>query len=91
MTSERMTKAEQMTLLMSLQRKMAEMKQRNEEVTRKNEEEILALKRENEEMKRKFFEGDRLLYRPISSVGRSPPLPTQKQLRRPRTRSSLKR
>jgi len=35
---------------------MAEIKRRNEEITQKNEEEILALPKENEEMKRKFVE-----------------------------------
>jgi len=40
MVSKRMSEAEQMTLLMSLQRKMAEMNRRKEEITRKNEDEI---------------------------------------------------
>jgi len=57
MASKRMSEAEQMTLFMSLQREMVEMKRRNEEITRKNEEEILALRKENEEMKMKFVEG----------------------------------
>jgi len=52
MASERMTEAEQMTLLMFLQRGRAEMKRRNEEITKKNEDEILALRKENEEMKK---------------------------------------
>jgi len=39
MTSERMIEADQLTLLMSLQKGMTKMKRRNEEVTRKNEEE----------------------------------------------------
>ena len=33
------------------------MKRRNEETKRKNEDEILALRKENEEIKRKFMEG----------------------------------
>jgi len=45
--NERMSDAEQMTLLMSLYREMAEMK-------RKNEEKIFALRKESEEMKRKL-------------------------------------
>jgi len=57
MMNERMSDAEQMELLMSLQKEMVEMKRRNEETKRKNEDEILALRRENEEMKRKFVEG----------------------------------
>jgi len=47
MTNERMSEAEQMTLLMSLQREMTEMK-------KMNEEDILALRRENEEIKKKL-------------------------------------
>ena len=56
MTSERMIEADQLTLLMSLQKGMTKMKRRNEEVTRKNEEEIQALQRENEDMKKKLVE-----------------------------------
>ena len=56
MVSTRSMASEKMTLLMSLQREMVEMKRRNEEITRKNEDEILALQKENEEMKRKFVE-----------------------------------
>jgi len=35
---------------------MAELRKRNEEVSRKNEQEIQALRRENEDMKRKLIE-----------------------------------
>jgi len=52
--SERMSEAEQMTLLMSLQREMVEMKRMNEESKQKNDDEILALRKENEEMKIMF-------------------------------------
>jgi len=37
---ERMSEADRMALLLSLQREMVEMKKKNEEVTRKNEQEI---------------------------------------------------
>ena len=66
MASERIFEAEHMTLLMSLQREMTEMKRKNQEVTRKNEEEILAFQKENEEMKKKLVEGG-----PTNLVGRS--------------------
>jgi len=81
MASERMSEAEQMTLLMSLQREMVEMKRKNEEVTWKNEEEILALQKENEEMKRRFIEGGPFAV-PTNLVGRSftsPPDPKTDQ------------
>jgi len=45
MANKRMSEAKEMVVLMSLQREMAEKK-------KKNEEEILALQKENEEMKR---------------------------------------
>jgi len=57
MVNEKMSDVEQITLLMSLQREMTEMKRRNNEMQRKSEDEILALRRENEEMKRKWVEG----------------------------------
>jgi len=56
MVNEKMSDAEQMRLLMSLQKEMAEMKRKNEETKRKNEDEIKALQKEDEEMKRKFVE-----------------------------------
>ena len=49
--------AKQMAVLMSLQKEMAEMKRTNKETKKKNEDEILALWKENEEMRRKFVEG----------------------------------
>ena len=55
--NEKMFDAKQMALSMSLQKEMAEMKRRNEETKRENEDEILALQKENEEMKRKFVDG----------------------------------
>ena len=54
--NEKMFDAEQMVLLMSLQKEMAEMKRRNEKTKRKHKAEILALRKEKEEMKRKFVE-----------------------------------
>jgi len=53
-----MSEVDHMTLLMSLQREIAEMKRRNEEVTQKKEDEILTLQKENEEMRRKLGEGE---------------------------------
>jgi len=46
---ERMTEADQEMLLLSLQREMAEMKRMTEEVVQKNEQEMQAFRRENEE------------------------------------------
>ena len=46
------------------------MRRKNEKVTRNNEEEILVLKRENEEMERKFVEGGPSVV-PTNLVGRS--------------------
>jgi len=40
MARERMSKVENKTLLMSLQREMTKMKRKNEEITRKNEEDF---------------------------------------------------
>ena len=77
MASERMSEAEHMTLLMLLQREMTEMKRRNEEIAQKNEDEILALQKENEDVKKKLGEG-----------GPSPP---PGLLRSQRKRSTLKR
>jgi len=54
---ERMTEVDQAMLLLSLQREMVEMKRKNEEVTKKNEYEIQALQKENEEMKKKLMQG----------------------------------
>ena len=49
MASEKMSDAEKITLLMSLHREMVEMK-------RKNEEEIQAFRKKNEEMKKQLTE-----------------------------------
>jgi len=54
---ERMTEADQAILLLSLQRDMTEMKRRTKEVVQKNEQEMQAFRRENEEMKKKLMEG----------------------------------
>ena len=51
------------------------MKKRNEEVTRKNEDGILALRKENEEMRRKLGEVGPSVG-PINLVGRSFIIPT---------------
>jgi len=55
---ERISEADKMPLFLSLQREMAEMKMKNEEATRKNEQEVQALRAENEEMKKKLVEGE---------------------------------
>ena len=91
MASERMSEAVQMPLLVSLQREMAEIRRRSKEVSRKNEDEILALRKENEEMRMKLEEGRPLLDRPILSVDTSPLLPTPRQLRRQRTNFTHRR
>jgi len=65
MVNEKMSDAEQMVLLMSRQKEM-----KNEETKRKNEDEILALWKENEEIKRKFAEGGPSTA-PTNLVGRS--------------------
>ena len=52
-----MTEADKAMLLLSLQREMVEMKRKTEEATQNNEQEIQALRRENEEMKKKLMEG----------------------------------
>jgi len=57
MVNEKMSNFEQMVLFISLQKEIVEMKRRNEETKQKNEDEILAFRKENEEMKRKFVEG----------------------------------
>jgi len=51
------------------------MKRRNEETKWKNEDEILALRKENEEMKRKFVEGGPSVG-PTNHAGRSFTTPT---------------
>jgi len=82
-----MSEAEQMTLFMSLQGEMVEIKRRNEEITRKNEEEILALRKENEEMKMKFVEGGPYVG-PTNLVGRSFTTPTDpKTVEEPKNKS----
>ena len=54
---DRVSEADQMALLLSLQREMIEMKRKNEEITKKNEQEMQALRAENEDMKKKMVEG----------------------------------
>jgi len=70
MTSERMPEVDQATLLLSLQREMAKLRRRNKEVSRKNEKEIQALRRDNEDMKRKLIEGGPSIV-PTNLVGKS--------------------
>jgi len=67
---KRMTNADQEMLLLSLQREMAKMKRRTEEVVHQNEKERQTLQRENEEMKKKLMEGGPST-RPTNVVGRS--------------------
>jgi len=67
---ERMTDADQEMLLKSLQGEMAEMKGRTEEVVQKNKQEMQALRKENDEMKKKLMEGGPST-RPTNVVGRS--------------------
>jgi len=77
MTSERMTKADQTMLLLSLQKEMVELRRRNKEASRKNEQDIQALRRDKEDMKRKLIEGGSSVV-PTNLVGRSftsPPNP----------------
>jgi len=63
---ERMTEADQAMLLLSLQREMTEMKRRAKEVVQKNGQEMQALRRENEEMKKKLMKG--CLHHPYESL-----------------------
>jgi len=67
---ERMTKADQTILLLSLQREMAEMRRKTEEAAQKNEQELQLLRRENEEMKKKLGEGGPSVI-PTNVVGKS--------------------
>ena len=69
MTSERMSEANQTTMLMALQKELAEMKKVHEETTRRNEGEIRHLRKENQEMK-KLVEGGPSVD-PTNQVGRS--------------------
>ena len=67
---ERMSEADQIVLLLSLQREMVETKRKVEEVTKKNEQEIQAPRTENEDMRKKLVEGGPSA-RPMNVVGRS--------------------
>jgi len=69
MASEKMSEVEQTTMLLALQKEIVEMKKKNEKVIRRNEEEITALKKENEEMK-EIMEGGPLV-ESTNLVGRS--------------------
>jgi len=60
---------------------MVEIKRGNEEVKWKNEEEILVLRKENEEMKKKLVEGFRLADWVIQLGSPLPPPPTLELLR----------
>jgi len=55
---------------------MTKMKRRTEEAVQKNEQEMQALRRENEEMKKRLTEGRPSMDPPMLSVGPSPLLPT---------------
>jgi len=48
MGSEKMSEADQTTMLMALQKELAEMKRVHEEATRKNKDEITNLQKENQ-------------------------------------------
>jgi len=65
-----MNESDQAMLLLSLQREMVEMKKKTEEITMKNEQEIQALRKENEVMKKKLVEGEPSAG-PTNVVGRS--------------------
>ena len=67
---ERMIDADQAILLISLQREMAKMKRRTEKFVQKNEQEMQALRRENDETKKKLMEGGPSTG-PTNVVGRS--------------------
>jgi len=54
MASERMTEAEQITLLQILQREMVEMRQKIQALQQKNEEEIRILQEQNDQMKQQL-------------------------------------
>jgi len=69
MASERMSEADQTTMMITLQKELAEIKKVHEEETKKNEEEIKNLRKENQEMK-KLVEGGSSLA-PTNQVGRS--------------------
>jgi len=76
MTSERMFEADQTALLLSFKREMVELKRRNKEVSKKNEQEIEALRMENEDMKELVEGGPSIA--PTNLVGKSitsPPNP----------------
>jgi len=77
MTSKRISEADQTALLLSQQREMVELRRRNEELSRKNEQEIEVFCRENKDMKNKLMEGG-LSIMPTNLVGKSvtsPPNP----------------
>ena len=63
-----MTEANQTMLLLSLQREVVEMKRKTKEAAQKNELQMQAIRRENEEMKKKLMEG---------GPSATPPLPTR--------------
>jgi len=68
MDSERMSEADQATMMLALQKELAEMKKAHEEATRKNEEEIKNLREENKKVK-KLVDGGLSLV-PTNQVGR---------------------
>jgi len=69
MASERMYEADQAAMMLALQRELAEMKNANEEATKKNEWEIRNLQEENGEMKKLVDGGPSLVQ--TNQVGRS--------------------
>jgi len=69
MASERMSEEDQVAMMLALQKELTEMKKAHEDGTRKNEEEIKNLRKENQEMK-KLVEGGPSST-PTNQVGRS--------------------
>jgi len=69
MASERMSEANQAAMLIALQKELAEMKRVHEEATRKNEDEIRNLRKENQETKKLVERGPSV--DPTNQVGRS--------------------
>jgi len=69
MASERMSEADQAAMQMALQRELVKMKRTHEETTKRNEDKIRNLRKENQEMK-KLVEGGSSVD-PTNQVGRS--------------------
>ena len=68
MASKRMSEADQAAMMIAPQKELAEMKKAHEEATKKNEEEIKNLRKENQEMKKLVQGGPSLA--PTNQVSR---------------------